>query len=137
MVHMSDPVLVGPANLATVGSEDVKDLIAGFRAAGYDSRLAHDDAIGAGPEIVETVVVWVAEHAGGAAINVAITLGIEWMVKRFRSTPHKKSVYVYSYEGDSGQLTRIIEMSSLGEEPDIREPHRFEQYTRNKPPEKA
>lgn len=109
---MSDPLLVGPANLATVAPEDVEDLIGDLRGADFDARLAHDNIHGAGPEVLETVVVWVVDSAGQAAIGAAVTLAIQWMRRRFRSTPHKKSAYVYSYEDDEGRLVRIIEMNS-------------------------
>lgn len=134
---MSDPVLVGPTNLAAVRPEYVADLIKDLQAAGFDARLAHDNNMGAGPEIVETVAVWVAESAGDAAIGVAVTLGIQWMGRRFRQSPkNKKAVYIYSYEEDTGQITTIVEMNSPDEEPIIREPHEFEGYTQTRPPER-
>lgn len=134
---MSDPVFVGPANLATVKPEDVADLIEDLRDAGFDARLAHHGVGGAGPEVFDTVVVWVAESAGEAAIGAAVTLGIQWMRKRFRSSPRKKSVYVNIYENDSGDTVRIIEMSAPDEEPEVREPHEFERHTQTIPPERS
>lgn len=118
---MSDPVLVGPTNLAAVRPEYVADLIKDLQAAGFDARLAHDNNMGAGPEIVEIVAVWVSARAGEAAIGVVVTLGIQWMRRRFRQSPkNKKAVYIYSYE-----------------EPIIREPHEFEGYTQTRPPERT
>lgn len=134
---MSDPVFVGPANLATVKPEDVADLIEDFRDAGFDARLAHDNAVGAGPEVFDTVVVWVAESAGEAAIGVAVTLGVQWMRKRFQFSPRKKSVYIYRYKNDTGETVKIIEMSSPDEEPEVRELHEFERHTQTIPPERS
>jgi hypothetical protein len=79
---MSDPVFVGPANLATVKPEDVADLIEDLRDAGFDARLAHHGVGGAGPEVFDTVVVWVAESAGEAAIGVAVTRRGSWLVRK-------------------------------------------------------
>lgn len=134
---MGEPVFVGPANLATVSPDDVADLIEDFRDAGFDARLAHHGVRGAGPEVLDTVVVWVAKSGGEEAIGVAVTLGIQWMRKRFQSSSRKKSVYVYHYENDTGEPVKIIEMSSPDEEPKVRESHEFERATQTIPPERT